>query len=203
MFTQSQQLRRYNSLTSFNHLRSFKGPMLNRKYITPIAAVTVLLLSGVFLHSLYVGRDVPTSLPDTSLRIAHPLGFSIIAPPKWNCEIRNDSVGLMTPGIYLAPKSAWLSRRYSATLSLSLLAPQEHKRDAGLFVPLTFQGQPAYARKTIGQVGDAVPVFVYTLHFRRSDQWFKFRYRVYASITTLPLSVLEYIKTFDDKQPDT
>lgn len=110
-------------------------------------------------------------------------------------------MGLVTPGIYLAPRSTWPPPRYRASLSVSLSDPRERQRDADILTPTRFQGQPGISSTTTGEVGDGVPAFSFTLHFQRDDQWFVIRYNVYDAISELPQSVLEYMDTFEYRQP--
>ena len=175
--------------------------MLSRKRLALIVVLALIVMCGGFIHSLFLGRDIPTAVPDARRRTSHPLGFSIIVPPNWSDQIRTDSVGLVTQGVYLAPKSSWPPRRYNATLSVSLSDPRERNRDSDVLMPTAFQGQPAISSTTTRDIGDGVPAFSYTLHFQRDDRWFRIRYNVFDSISELPPSVATYINSFEYRRP--
>ena len=127
--------------------------MLSRKRLTLIIVFALIVVCGGFIQSLFLGRDIPTAPPDAKRRTSHPLGFSIIVPPNWNHRIRTDSVGIVTQGVYLAPKFCWPPRRYNATLSVSLSDPRERNRDSDVLMPTAFQGQPAISSTTTREVG--------------------------------------------------
>lgn len=165
-----------------------------RPYLFAILAIA--FVCGTLLLSTFSGRDIPSTTPDPSHTITHPLGFSIVAPPNWEHTIRTDSAGLITPGIYLTPKATWPPRRYHATMSVAISDSRERERDAASLSPSTFQGQPALSSITTGQVGDGVSQFNLTTHFPRNKKWFVIRYNVYADISELPRTVSEYLNTF-------
>ena len=145
------------------------------------------------------GLPIPDRLPEESRRVRHPLGFSMVVPPDWNCHIGGSLLmAPATPGRY--------ARRSKALIVVARIGPD---RPAGLGprARTRFQGGEAYEGMRVVRPWsfDDGAWSEYTLDFRRGGHWYEVRYGIAEERQSLPPIVRRYLDTlrWGEGQPAT
>jgi hypothetical protein len=142
------------------------------------------------------GRDIPTEAPTEHLRVFHPDGFSIVAPPNWKTLVIGGSGNKpFGSSIQMYPGGP-IARRYSAGIRVELLGTKP--KDFSESHAATFPGLPAFEKVgTVADRGFENPgQFGYTIFCERDSKWFRFGYHIFSERHSLPKQILPFLETF-------
>jgi hypothetical protein len=140
------------------------------------------------------GQRIPKEPPDEANRVRHPLGFSMVAPPRWSHT-----------GISGLLMSSNRNRRSEGLIDVSHIGHERPSRLEGMR-KTRFLGQEAYHDMQVVRrdTFDDPAWSEYTLYFRRGEDWYEIRYGIAEERTELPPMILRYLNTlrFDDRPPE-
>ena len=175
-----------------------------RRIIEWVVVLVILLSCGGILWWPYKdaevkpweqGKDVPESPPAEDRRVYNPHHFSIVAPPRWRCDITPPEADANDPypTMLLRPKTTFARRCasiYIETLDKVPSVLAEYRKTE-------FQGQPACFKIETGPgTFDDPPGFHYSLYFERSSRWYHMGYVGLLHQEELPPMVQQYLDTF-------
>jgi hypothetical protein len=139
-----------------------------------------------------MGEAIPRQPPEEKNRVHHPLGFSLVVPPKWDSHI------ILNGGpLVLAPMSLGkYARRSKASIVVTYLK-RYRPPDIESLGKTSFLGQSAYEVMQVNRpwTFDDGAWSEYTLYLTHDGYWYEIRYGIAEERTQLPGEVRQYLNT--------